>query len=400
MKKLWWLLAGAMLAQKFWKHWLVWRFFRRPIPPGAQEPRRVSILQPILSGDPALAECLRANLTERSRYRLEFIWLIDSDDPTAQTVCRELAAAGGHHPVRVVTLPPPRQHDNPKTIKLIAGLAHARGDVICVLDDDTRLPDRGLEQCLPFLDQPEVGLAFGLPYYGHFGNLWSSLVSLFVNDQSLMTYIPYTALAEPFTINGMFFAIRREVLDQIGGFAGLEGLLADDFAIATRVRQHGYRLAQTPLRHAISTHIRGPRHYLGLLQRWFIFPRESLLRYLTPRELALTYGLVLVPTFAPLVLLLLVLRRRALWPLLALYLGYDYALFAHINRAYLGGATPWRHSWWVPLLDLLLPLQLLVALLSPQRINWRGHIMQVEPGGGFRFVKRRGASGGEPDTQL
>ena len=119
--------------------------------------------------------------------------------------------------------------------------------MVCVLDDDTRLPDWGLEQCLPFLDRPGVGLAFGLPYYRHFGNLWSALVSLFVNGQSLLTYVPYTALSEPFTINGMFYALRREVLDAVGGFAGLEGILADDFAVASRLREHGYRLAQTPL---------------------------------------------------------------------------------------------------------------------------------------------------------
>ena len=51
---------------------------------------------------------------------------------------------------------------------------------------------------MPFLDQPSIGLAFGLPYYCSFETLWSSLVSLFVNDQSLLTYIPYTALTEPF----------------------------------------------------------------------------------------------------------------------------------------------------------------------------------------------------------
>ena len=39
---------------------------------------------------------------------------------------------------------------------------------------------------------------------------------------------------------------------------------------------------------------------------------------------------------------------------------------------------------------LTLPLVLLLAaLLLPQRINWRGHVMQVERGGGFRFVRRR-----------
>src|SRR6266567_9227959 len=119
MKHVWWLLADVLLGQKIWKHWLVWRFFRRSIPPSTRKPARVSILQPILSGDPTLAECLQANLTVRSGYKLEFIWLIDSDDPTAQSLCRELAATNEHHSVQIITLPPAGQRDNPKTIKLI-----------------------------------------------------------------------------------------------------------------------------------------------------------------------------------------------------------------------------------------------------------------------------------------
>jgi ceramide glucosyltransferase len=392
MKKLWWLLAGIMLAQKIWKHWLVWRFFRRPIPQPSRQPQRVSILQPILSGDPTLPDCLQANLEVQTRYNLEFIWLIDSDDLVAQELCQALAALYERYPVQIVMLAPPEQHANPKMLKLIAGLAHARGDIVCVLDDDTRLPDWGLEDCLPFLDQPAAGLAFGLPYYRHFGNLWSSLVSLFVNDQSLLTYIPYTALTEPFTINGMFYAMRREVLEQVGGFAGLEGVLADDFAVAERFRVHGYRLVQTPLRHAISTAVQGPRHYLSLIQRWFIFPRESLLRHLNAYDQAVLYGIAMLPALFPLALVIALKARPSpsLWAYTALYFGHSALAFQHFNTAYLRQATPAAYSWAAPLIELLFPLQLLAALLAPQRIVWRGHVLQVERGGGFHFVRRRG----------
>ena len=40
-------------------------------------------------------------------------------------------------------------------------------------------------------------------------------------------------------------------------------------------------------------------------------------------------------------------------------------------------------------MQLVFPVRLLVVLLSPQRINWRGNIVQVERGGGFRYVRRR-----------
>ena len=130
MKKLWWLLASLMLGQKIWKHWLVRRFFARPIPVPTREVARVSVLQPILSGDPTLRDCLESNLRVRTRYPLEFIWLVDNDDAAARATCAELAGANDRHPVQIVALPPPAQRANPKTVKLVAGLERAQGDVV------------------------------------------------------------------------------------------------------------------------------------------------------------------------------------------------------------------------------------------------------------------------------
>jgi ceramide glucosyltransferase len=384
------LIAICFLTLLVWKHLQVSRFFSRPIPAGT-DPALVSILQPILSGDPTLQECLAQNLRFKSRYPVEFIWLVDGDDVVAQQVCAGLIGRYPARPIRLVSLPPPGDDQNPKLVKLIEGEHAAEGDIICVLDDDTMLPDGGLEQCLPFLDQPGVGLAFGLPYYCSFQNIWSRLIASFVNSNSLLTYIPYTVLTEPFTINGMFFAVRRSVLSAVGGFAGLETTLADDFAVAQRFRAHGYRLAQTPLRHAISTFVTGPRHYLSLIQRWFIFPRESLMRHLPARQLLLLYGMALLPAFFPLFIVIVAL----LWPvplIVALafaYYAFNFASFAHNNIAYLAHACPWRYSWLVPIVQLIFPIQLLVALLSPQRIAWRGHLMQLQRGGGFQIVRRR-----------
>ncbi len=387
---LWRLLAALLLAERLLKHLAVVRFFRRPPLRATRPLGLVSIMQPILSGDPALSDCLERTLTARSGYSREFIWLIDADDGEARRVCDALVARHPGMAIRVVALPPPAPAHNPKLVKLIAGAALARGEVICVLDDDTMLPDDGLEQCLPHLELPGVGLAFGLPYYTSFDNLWSSLVACFVNSSSLMTYIPFASLRDPVTINGMFYALRRETLAAVGGFAGLERVVADDFAVADRLRGAGYRLAQTPLRHPIRTTVRGPRHYAGLMQRWLIFPRESLMRHLAPAELAAVYALVAAPVCFPWLAVAPLLWRAPGARRFALgYLALSFAIFAQHNRAYLRGATPWRRAWLVPLVQLALPAQMLAALLAPRRIVWRGHVLQIERGGNLRLLRRR-----------
>lgn len=378
------------LAERAWKHWAVMRFFRCPSPPvPAGSLPLVSIIQPILSGDPALAEGLAANLDVPTAYPREFLWLVDTDDRVAQAICRDLIAARPGVAVRLILLDPPAATENPKLIKLIAGMRAARGNVICVLDDDTRLPPYGLEQLLPTLDTPGVGLAFGLPYYISFGNLWSALVACFVNSSSLITYVPYASLHDPLTINGMCYAMRRDVLEQIGGFVGLEHIVADDFAVAHRVRASGYRLAQTGLRHAIATTVSGPEAYARIIQRWFIFPRESLMRHLTPSEQVLFYAVVLIPLVGPWLALLGSLRPGPRRTLGLAYLASSYAIFVHLEATYLGRPTPQRWRWLVPLVGLLTPLQALAALASPQRINWRGHLIAVQPGGSIRTIRRR-----------
>jgi ceramide glucosyltransferase len=187
----------------------------------------------------------------------------------------------------------------------------------------------------------------------------------------------------------MFYAIRRSVLEDIGGFEGLENVLADDFAIAQRMRQHGYRLAQTPLRHGISTWVSKPGDYFNLLQRWFIFPRESMLRHLKGHELWALYVSVMLPVFFPWLALLLALVAPSYLPVTLTYLAYSYLVFAHINWAYMKGASPWAQSYWVILIALFMPIQILIALGSPKRIIWRGHTIQAEPGGGFVLIRRR-----------
>jgi ceramide glucosyltransferase len=386
------LLGIVSIAERSWRYVQVVRFFRRPAPELHRSPRLVSILQPILSGDPTLLACLEENLRMQTAFPVEFHWLIDDNDEEAGRICADLRLRYPARTVYVHRCPPADGRTNPKTVKLIRGAAMANGDVLCVLDDDTVLPDFGLENCLPYLDLPGVGLAFGLPYYRHFGNLWSGLVSCFVNATSLLTYIPYTVLTEPFTINGMFYAVRRDALNSVGGFGGLESILADDFAVAQRFRQHGWQLAQTPLRHGIRTHVRDARHYNSLLRRWFVFPRESLLRHLRARDKTVLLLLGVVTNLLPIAAIAFTIASPSVLGTLIVVAMLLYNLFVtiHINRTYLRGATP---AWWLPVtlaIQFLFPLQMLVALLLPNpRMQWRGHTMESERGGAFRFVRRR-----------
>lgn len=387
-------LAALLLIEKLWRYGLIVRFFTRPIPEIAgPEPQLVSILQAVMGGDPNLPICLEESLRMQTRYPVEFWYLLDQGDTIAEQVCADLEARYPGRVAGILLLPPPPEGVSPKMFKLAAGQEVANGDVICCLDDDTALPDGGLEECLPYLDLPGVGLAFGLPYYRSFGNIWSAYVACFVNASSLMTYIPYISFCAPFTINGMFYAARRECLEAVGGFAAILHILADDFGTAQVFRSAGYKLAQTPLRHGIRTHVRDYQHMRQLLGRWFTSPRESLLRHLTPFEIVVVLCVGVFANLLPVVLAIGAVASRQLLPLTAagLFFAAAVGIISVLNRRYLRSATPAWAIWGVvPLVLLFFPIQMLAALFAPRlKVHWRGNVMEYQKGGSFRFLARR-----------
>ncbi|PSB50079.1 glycosyltransferase family 2 protein [Chamaesiphon polymorphus] len=385
------------LAERIGKYLAIENFFQREDEiDRSTDPlveSQVSILQPILSGDPTLWDCLAGNLQMTTSYPTEFLWLIDDDDAEAQIGCRQLIDRYPDVSVKLISLPQAPARISPKMFKLIEGLQQAQGQIIAVLDDDTTLPDRGLDRAIPFLDRPAVGVAFGLPYYLNFSNTWSALVSCVVNSSSLLTYVPYTFLTAPFTINGMFFVMKREVLDRVDGFSGLETSIVDDFAIAKHFRSHGYLLAQTPVCHGISTKIKDANHYFSLLNRWFIFPQESILKSISIRELAIFYSTALISTFIPTIvvgyLVLFPSMSAAIYTLI--YFGVNAYILTQFNTKYLNKATPDRYILLLLAIQLIMPLHIILALLSPRRIEWRGKTIELNADGSFEIIKQRSA---------
>ena len=148
-------LVLLFIAEKAWKHALVVYFFRRPQPTPTRQPRLVSILQPIVSGDPTLPSCLEENLRVPCRYPREFLWLVDQADLPGQAICQELIARYPAQTVRLIVLPSPVDRCTSKMHKLLAGIPQANGDVLCVLE--SRSGTSGHEEKLARLEKAAAG---------------------------------------------------------------------------------------------------------------------------------------------------------------------------------------------------------------------------------------------------
>ncbi|MCU0862498.1 MAG: glycosyltransferase [Planctomycetes bacterium] len=269
------LLVKAGLAQH--------RLRRAPATAASERMAQVTVLQPILAGDPGLGAILAEQVVALPEAR--FLWLIDDDDAEAQRLTAALAAPTGGR-VHVQSFAPAPAGCNPKAFKLARAMPVVATEYVLVLDDDARLPAASLATLLAALDHHE--LATALPHY-RVGASWPARwLAQFVNDNAALTYLAPLAFVSPVTINGMAYTMRTERLRCLGGFHAIERQLTDDLAIADLVRAAGGRIAQTAAPVAMQTDLPHWSRYVAQMHRWMLFATLLLRRQSLATNLLIT----------------------------------------------------------------------------------------------------------------
>jgi len=380
-----WLAAGLYLGLLLFK-----AYFARVALKASQQPSthalppgwmaQVSILQPILSGDPHLPQVLEDNL--RAMADARFFWLIDDDDGVAQTITQALVHQYPAHHIQIRCLPKAPEGTNPKSFKLQAALAEVNTRVLLVLDDDARLSTTALEELICTLDQGDLVTA--LPCYREAIGLGGRLLAQFVNNNAALTYLPLLPFAGPISINGMCYALSTQRLRELGGFSTILTHLTDDLAMARLLLRHHFRLVQSIACVEVQTGIPDLSAYVRQMHRWFLF--ATLLLRTQSGQMKALIGLVQG------------LHPWLLWMLIAIVLsfptqvtGLTLCLVLLIRSGVLCGlqkrlTAKVRHR---PLLsvisELLQPLHFLHATLQ-RTIRWRTRVYRVRDNDDFVSV--------------
>jgi ceramide glucosyltransferase len=170
----------------FGLRWLLAKRYTKPRNDGAINEREYTVLQPILSGDPRLAEDLQGNLEQTTE--MLFMWLVDKSDVVAQEVTQNILQEPAYAKrVTIVLLEDVPQEVNPKVYKLKQVMNEITTPYFMVLDDDSVFNRARLNEMSHYETVTEDFIVTGIPYnFGQTG-LWSKLVAAFVNSNSLLT---------------------------------------------------------------------------------------------------------------------------------------------------------------------------------------------------------------------
>jgi ceramide glucosyltransferase len=274
-----------------------------------------------------------------------------------------------------------------KIAKMQAGLRQATGEVIAFVDDDITLPPRALEVLVRHLGGPTAGVVFGLACYTDYRTLWSSLMSLFVNANALLSYIPGTYLTAPFTVTGHLFALRRELMEAAGGYRGRERTIDDDHEIARRARALGLQNVQTPLIYCVDNELATWRAFRVQMKRWFIIPRQTMLPSLTRRERWVLFAGGMGNLIPGLVALLALLswQMPALAALLTCLVAFC-AVYFGLEHAYLPKRTPPARWPWLLVVALAVPWQIVGYLFASDVVEWRGQRFRLDRDGRYEIL--------------
>ncbi len=241
-------LAGALAVQSvgisLWQHVAATRFrFQRgepELPSGFAFPS-ITLLKPLKGCDPETRKNLESWFTQDYPGELQILFGVASAKDPAFATVENLLRKYPHRKAELLVCPP-CDACNPKVSTLIQLNKHARGNLIVISDADVRAPRPLLRHLTATLSQPGVGLAHCLYQMANPTELAMRMEAMGVNGDFWAQVTQARSLGMIDFALGAVMALRREVLEEIGGFQRIADYLADDYKLGSLVSSTGRRI--------------------------------------------------------------------------------------------------------------------------------------------------------------
>jgi ceramide glucosyltransferase len=317
------------------------RFLSTTLPvPGNKPP--ISVLKPLCGHDDGLEENLRSFMVQDYPEYEVLFGVHRPDDPAVAVAEKIITEFGGRTSARLIITgesPIP----NAKAFSLNRMVREAHYDVLVMSDSDVRVTPSLLSHLAQELQDDHVGL-ISCPYRAVPGkSLWSRLEAIGMNTELLGGVMVARMIEGMRFALGCTVAVRRSVLEDMGGFGYLQEFLAEDFVIGQRAAElgHGVLFSSYVIEHRIGS--QNMMHNLGHRMRWARSTRRS--RPLGYWGQIFTYPLPLA--------LLLCASYPAAWPLLFLTLVLRGGAALATARNIVHDPITQKQWWLLPVQDLI-----------------------------------------------
>jgi ceramide glucosyltransferase len=290
------------------------RFLSATVPaPGSKPP--VSVLKPLCGHDDGLEENLRSFFVQDYPEYEVIFGVHRQDDPAVAVAEKVISEFSGRISARLIVTgesPIP----NAKAFSLNRMVREARYDMLVMSDSDVRVTPSLLSHLSQEFQNEHIGL-ISCPYRAVPGeSLWSRLEAIGMNTELLGGVLVARMIEGMRFALGCTVAVRRNVLQDMGGFGYLQEFLAEDFVIGQRAAElgHGVLLSSYVIEHRIGS--QGMARNLVHRMRWARSTRRSrpvgywgqIFTYPLPVSLLLWAS---YPSAWPFVVLTLILRGGA-----------------------------------------------------------------------------------------
>ena len=345
------------------------RLPRRPAVP-------VTILKPLHREEPGLDDNLRTFLRQDYDGAVQLVFGVSSSSDPALAVVGTLRREFPDAHIDVV-VGSKSGATNPKVANLMNMVAHARHELLVVSDSDIRVGPEYLRRIVAEFDDPQLG-AVSLLYSGTpLGNVWSKLAAMNIDCHFLPNARLGMTLGLAHPCFGSTIALRRRMLEDIGGFETISNVLADDYELGRAIRSRGYRVL---IPNFTVEHICGETDVLTLFQQE--------LRWAKTNFLLARVGYIGSVVTHPLPLALLSFVFQGITPLSLSVLAWALAsrlfLVFKVDRR-LGSRGD--YIWLLPLRDTISFLVYLASFFG-KSVEWRGRRFATRSDGALAPVWR------------
>ena len=261
---------------------------------------------------------------------------------------------------------------NPKVNNLINAVQFAKHDILFIADSDILVEPNYLKSVVQPFQEPSVGVVTCL-YRSLAKGCAASLEAIAIATNLISNVLAARQLREINFALGATIAIRRSVLDEIGGFQSVVDYLADDYQLGYLPTQTGYRVS---LSRYVVTHVLSAttmRDSFLRQTRW-----NQAIRASDPAGyvgLIFTHGFVLSLGF-----LYITGGSWQGWLLAALALGCKLFLAWIVGIDLLEDSATQKGWWLLPICDCI-SFGLWCAGLVENTVIWRGQQFQVSAAG-------------------